>query len=181
MRARTPWSIAVLATAACSAALAQTAAPPASTAPHYDLNVYPTLPGASSPYNLNVATVQNGPPGTIAVTNAAPPPAYSFQDVLANTHGYVSTGVATHGGYEVSGGVTMPIAPGKADLSFGAGTGGLGGLPSAIPGGKSANLSYDSYYAGLHLHPTDDIDAFIGISGLRLHSANGPYYPYALP
>ncbi len=151
--------------------------------PHYDLNVYPSLGGTDSPYNLNVAPTQNGPAGTVVMTSTAPPTAYSFQDVLANTHGYVSTGVATHGGHEFSGGVTIPLVPGRADLSVGASSGQVGGFPSFTAGGKSSTLRYDSYYAGLHLHPTDDIDAFIGVSGLRLHAPNSPYGvgPYALP
>jgi hypothetical protein len=151
--------------------------------PHYDLNLYPSVNGATSPYNLNVAPTQNGPAGTVVMTSTAPPPAYSFQDVLANTHGYVSTGVATHGGHEFSGGVTIPLVPGRADLSVGASSGQVGGFPSVTAGGKSSTLRYDSYYAGLHLHPTDDIDAFIGVSGLRLHGPDAPYGfgPYALP
>ncbi len=172
-----PALVAVLMSAGVAAA--QTPA----TNPHYDLNVYPSMGGTDSPYNLNVAPTQNGPAGTVVMTSTSPPPAYSFQDVLANTHGYVSTGIATHGGHEFSGGVTIPLVPGRADLSVGASSGQVAGFPPVTAGGKNATLRYDSYYAGLHLHPTDDIDAFIGVSGLRLHAPNSPYGfgPYALP
>jgi hypothetical protein len=148
---------------------------------HYDLNVYPVIAGSGA-FDLNPAPVQSGPAGTVTMTSAAPPAAYSFKDLLANTHGYVSTQLSSRGGYGVEAGVSMPIVPGKVDLDFGGGTGQLGGLRSLRGDGKHTNLTYDSYYADLHLHPTDDFDATIGISGLRLH---GPsvyaYSPYGAP
>ncbi len=159
--------VCVLTTAFAGAALAQGPAP---VNQHIDVNVYPALTGQSGLYDLNVSPTQKGPPGTIAVTYAAPPPAYSFQQVLANTHGYVSTGVSTGGGYGVDGGVSIPIVPGRAELNLQAGT---GQLPTyKINGFKSPAVTYDTYGASLSLHPSDNLTAVIGVQGLRLH-ANG--------
>jgi hypothetical protein len=153
----------------------------ASSTSSYDLNVYPVLAGTGA-YDLNIAPKQSGPPGTVTMTSAAPPAAYSFKDMLANTHGYVSTGVSSRGGYNVEAGVSMPIVPGKADLDFGAGTGQTGTIPGLKVNGKSPNPTYDTYYASLHIHPTDDFDATIGISGIRMKGVD--YYgvgPYGMP
>jgi hypothetical protein len=158
---------------------AQPAAPPGGQQ-HYDLNVYPALNGGS-PFDLNVATAQNGPPGTIAMTSAAPPAAYSFKDMLANTHGFVETGVSSRGGYGVSGGVGIPVLPGKADLDLAAGTGQLAGW-GKTPNGKTPLATYDQYSAGLHFHPTDDTDAYIGVTGIRVHPLGPtPGYAFGLP
>ena len=155
--------------------------PPPSGAAHYDLNtpVLPTGPGGV--YDLNVSSRQNGPPGTIVMTSTMPAPVFDIDRMLANTHGYVSAGVSTRNGHNFEGGVTMPIVPGRADLDLGVATGQAGGYAPLVAGGKRSMGTYDAYYAGLALHPTDDISAYIGISGLRLH-APGPYaYPYASP
>jgi len=163
---------------ASSGVAAQT--PPAAGQQHYDLNVYPALNGGS-PYDLNVASTHSGPPGTIAMTSAAPPPAYSFKDVLANTDGFLQTGVSSRGGYDVSGGVSIPILPGKADLDLAAGTGQLAGW-GKTPSGKTPLATFDQFSAGLHIHPSDDIDAYIGMSGLRLHDLGpNPGYAFGLP
>jgi hypothetical protein len=143
--------------------------PPVSTAPHYDLQPPVFGGGSNSVYDLNVSSTQNGPAGTIAVTNTAPPPAYSFEQYAREVHGYVSTGVSSTGGHEFSGGVNLPLVPGTADLDVGVGTGQTGSYK--VAGTKLPSLGYDTYYAGLHLHPADNIDAYIGIRGLRV---NGP-------
>ena len=154
------------------AASAQTPTPPPA-AQHY-LYTTPYAPGTGDPFDLNVAPVQNGPAGTVAVTSSAPPSDYSFADFTRNIHGYVSTGVETHGGHDFSGGVTMPLVPGKADLTVSASTGQIGGFQPLVPGQKNATAHYDAYSATLHLHPADDVDAYIGITG-------GSYkLPYAL-
>jgi hypothetical protein len=142
---------------------------PVSTAPHYDLQPPVFGGGANSVYDLNVSSTQNGPAGTIALTNTAPPPAYSFDQYARAVHGYVSTGVASNGGHEFSGGVNLPLVPGVADVDVGVGTGQTGGYK--VAGTRLPSLRYDTYYAGLHLHPADNIDAYIGINGMRV---NGP-------
>ncbi len=142
---------------------------------HYDLNMYPTM-GSGSPNDLSASSAPSLPPGA-ASTAAPPPPAYSFKDVLANTHGFVETGVSSRGGYDVSGGVSIPILPGKAELDLAAGTGQLAGW-GKTPNGKTPIATYDSYSAGLQIHPSDDFSAYIGITGLRLHPM-GPTPPYA--
>ncbi len=149
-------------------------APPNS---HYDLNVYPALTGQSGLYDLNVANAQKGPPGTIALTSATPPPpAYSFQDVMKNTHGYVSTGVSSGSGHFFEGGVSIPLVPGKAELEVGASTGQLPTFKNFSNNGKAPAITYDAYNVGLALHPTDDISAYIGVSGMRLNAKGlGPY------
>jgi hypothetical protein len=157
-----------------AAAAAQTAGAAAPNQ-HYDLNVYPALPGSGGEYDLNVAGTQNGPPGTIAMTSASPPPAYSFKDVLANTHGFLEAGLSSRGGHEFNAGVSIPLLPGKADLDLAAGTGQVAAWPKTV-GGKTPLVTYDTYSAGLHLHPTDDTDAYIGFTGLRLHGPTA--YPY---
>jgi hypothetical protein len=157
------------------------AAQPASPAPagqqHYDLNVYPSL-ATDSPFGPGS---QAEPAGPIVASSAAPSPAYSFKDVLANTHGFLETGVSSRGGYDISGGVSIPILPGKADLDLSAGTGQLAGW-GKLPNGKTPLAVYDSYSAGLHFRPTDDTDAYIGITGLRLHPLGpNPGTAYGLP
>ncbi len=146
---------------------------------HYDLNVYPSLAPSGGLYDLNVAPAQNGPPGTVALTNTAPSQAYSFQDIVRNTHGYVSAGVATHNGHEFEGGVSIPIVPGKADLDLAASTG-QWGVPGNVAGGKNAAVTYDSYSAGLHLHPTDNVEAYIGVSTVRLHAPAQAVLPFGV-
>jgi hypothetical protein len=158
-------------------ALAQPATTPAPAAQqHYDLNVYPSLSG-SDPYALGAPSAQ----GPIVASSYAPPPAYTFKDVLANSHGFIETGVSSRGGYGVSGGVSMPIVPGKADLDLSAGTGQVTGW-GKTPDGKTPRAVYDSYGAGLHFKPTDDTDAYIGISGVRLHNiSQNPYGLFGAP
>jgi hypothetical protein len=152
------------------------AQPAASAQQHYDLNVYPSLTGGS-PYDLGAASAQ----GPIVASSYAPPPAYSFQDVLANSHGFLETGVSSRGGYGVSGGISMPIVPGKADLDLSAGTGQVTGW-GKTPDGKTPRAVYDTYSAGLHFRPTEDTDAYIGISGLRLHNiSQNPYGVFGTP
>jgi hypothetical protein len=163
------------------AARAQTpVTPPPAASQHY-LYTTPYAPGTGDPFDLNVAPVQNGPAGTVAVTSSAPPSDYSFADFTRNIHGYVSTGVSTQGGHDFSGGVTMPLVPGKADLTVSASTGQVGGYQSLVPGKKNAIAHYDTYSATLHLHPADDFDAYIGITGgsYKLPYAFG--YPLANP
>ncbi len=143
-----------------------------------DVNVYPQLSG-SDPFDLVPAPRQKGPAGTVQMSSAAPAAAYSFKDMLANTHGYVSTQVSSHGGYGVEAGAMIPILPGKAELEVGGGTGQLSALR---PSRKYGTAPYDSYYADLHLHPTDDIDAEIGFSGMRVHGPSGvAYTPFGAP
>ena len=160
---------------AAGSAWAQTA----TGAQHYDLNVYPVIAGSGA-FDLDTAAKQTGPAGTLTMNSAAPPAAYSFKDMLANTHGYIGTQVSSRGGYGVEAGVSMPIVPGKVDLDLGGGEGQITG-PHAI-NGKRLTQTYDTYYAGLHLHPTDGFDAEIAISGLRLHGPSDyAYGPYGAP
>ncbi len=154
---------------AATSAQAQPAAKPT------DVNIYPSLNPQGGLYDLNVAGTQNGPPGTVALTTAAPTAKYSFEDIIANTHGYVSAGVSSHGGHGFEGALSIPLVPGKAELEVAAGTGQDGGYK--IPGfsGKTPTTTYDTYSVGLSLHPTDDITAYVGVSSVRLH---GGLYPY---
>ena len=168
-----PWAGAAMAQSAGQAGML----PLVASSAHFDTNLYPTLGQSSGPFDVNAGGTQAGAPGVVAMSGPAPAPAYSFKDMLDNTHGYISTGVATRGGYNVDAGAIMPIVPGKVDLDVGGGVGqiGLGKLPN----GKTASLPYDDYHAGVHLHPSDDFDAYIGVTGLRLH---GPAYsPYGYP
>jgi hypothetical protein len=148
-----------------------------------DLNVNSLPSGQGGLYDLNMATTQSGPPGTIAMTSKAPPLAYSFDQFLRNIHGYASAGVSSGGGHEFSGGLFIPLVPDRADLAVGVTSGQAGDLPPVVPGGKRQTANYNAYYADLHLHPADNVDAYIGISGLRLKS---PYnygygYPFGAP
>jgi hypothetical protein len=162
-------------------AAAQPAAAPGPAAQqHYDLNVYPSVGGGSA-YDLGTPSAQIGSPGPIVASSSAPPPAYSFKDVLANTHGFLEAGLSSRGGYGYSGGVSIPILPGKADLDLAAGTGQIAGW-GKTPNGKPPLATYDSYSAGLHFRPTDDTEAYIGITGLRLHDLGpNPGYAFGLP
>jgi len=159
-----------------SAAPAQTVPTPPPASQHY-LYTTPYAPGTSDPFDLTVAPVQNGPAGTVAVTSSAPPSDYSFADFTRNIHGYVSTGVETHGGHDFSGGVVMPLVPGKVDLSVGGSSGQVGGFAPLVPGQKNGIAHYDTYNVLLHVHPTDNFDAYVGVAG-------GSYklpYPLAYP
>ena len=137
-------------------------APPAAATNHYDLAV-PMFGGTSNdPYNLDSKATTVAPaPG--ATAPPVLPEAYSFENYLRSVHGYVSAGVATHNGHNFEGGVEMPLVPGKADLDISASTGQIGGFE--MPRGKDGVLTYDTYSAGLHLHPADNVDAYIGITG----------------
>ena len=155
-----------------SAALAQTGARPT------DINIYPSLAAPGGLYDLNVASTQNGPPGTLALTSVAPPHAYSFEDVLANTHGYVSAGVSTGSGHSFDGGVSIPLVPGKAELELSASTGQLPTYRFADARGKLPSATYDAYSVGLALHPADGVDAYIGVSSVRLHTSGSGGYGF---
>ena len=136
-----------------------------------DVNVYPALAAPGGLYDLNVAGTQNGPPGTIAVTSATPTHNYSFEDVLANTHGYVSAGVSTGNGHSFDGGVSIPLVPGKAELELSASTGQLSTYRIADARGKTPGVTYDAYSVGLALHPADNVEAYVGVSSVRLHTS----------
>ena len=157
-----------LACAATTLALAQTRPT--------DVNIYPTLNAPGGLYDLNVAGTQNGPPGTVALTTAAPPAKYSFEDILANTHGYVSAGVSTNSGHSFEGALSIPLVPGKVELDVAATTGQDGGFKLAN-NAKTPITTYDAYSVGLALHPTDDITAYIGVSSVRLHGSGLGLYP----
>ncbi len=165
---------------ACLAVLAvpQIACAQTPAAKPTEVNIYPALNPQGGLYDLNVAGTQNGPPGTVALTTGAPTAKYSFEDVLANTHGFVSAGVSSHGGHAFEGGLSIPLVPGKAELEVSATTGQDGGYKVAGLPGKTPTTTYDAYSVGLNLHPTDDISAYIGVSSVRLHSAGfSPYGP----
>ncbi len=166
--------------AACLAFLAATAAAQAQTpaAKPTDVNIYPSLNPQGGLYDLSVAGTQNGPPGTLAMTNAAPPAKDSFEDLVANTHGYVSAGVSTHSGHSFEGGLSIPLIPGKAELEVAATTGQDGGYKIPNVAGKTPTTTYDAYSVGLALHPTDDITAYVGVSSVRLHGSGLGLYPY---
>ena len=143
--------------------------PTSTGAAHYNLGLPMFAGNSADPYNLSgttTATANAPPPGSTAP--AALPDSYTFDTFRQNIHGYVSAGVATHNGHEFSGGVEVPVVPGKVDLAVGADTGQVGGFAPLVPGGKRATLTYNSYYAGVHLHPADDFDAYIGVSGGHL-------------
>ncbi len=168
---------------ACLAFLVMTAAARAQTpaARPTDVNIYPSLNPQGGLYDLNVAGTQNGPPGTVALTTVAPSAKYSFEDLIANTHGYVSAGVSSHSGHTFEGGLSIPLVPGKAELEVAAATGQDGGYKIANFAGKTPVTTYDTYSVGLALHPTDDISAYIGVSSVRLHSSGLGLYPYGTP
>ena len=171
---------------ACLAVLTATAAAHAQApaARPTDVNIYPSLNTQGGLYDLNVAGTQNGPPGTVALTTVAPAPKDSFAELLANTHGYVSAGVSTHGGHEFAGGLSIPLVPGKAELEVAAATGQDGGYRLGAAG-RTPVVTYDAYSVGLALHPTEDITAYIGVSSVRLHGAGlfpyGPAAPLGVP
>jgi hypothetical protein len=164
--------------ALCSAARAQTApaaapAPDASSAAapasaatasqHYNLALPMLTAGSNDPYNLTPNA--SGQAVTAATTPAQPalPDSYTFDSFRQNIHGYVAAGVATHNGHNFEGGVSMPLVPGKADLALSASTGQIGGF-TPVTNGNKQTLNYTAYSASLHLHPADNVDAYIGIT-----------------
>jgi len=190
MHRRHPWHLGLVALgAACIAhpglAAAQTAAPaPAITTPapatasNYNLGLPMFAAGSADPYNLSATTDTTAtPPSAAASATATLPDSYTFDTFRQNIHGYVSAGIATHNGNNLSGGVTMPLVPGKVDLAFGADTGQVGGFQPVTPGGKHKILTYNDYYAGVHLHPADNIDAYITVSRTHLNLPYGAVVP----
>ncbi len=167
--------LACLAFLAASAAAAQAQTPAAKPT---DVNIYPSLNPQGGLYDLNVAGTQNGPPGTVALTTAAPSAKDSFAEMVANTHGYVSAGVSSHSGHSFEGGLSIPLVPGKVELEVAAASGQDGGYKFANIPGKTPTTTYDAYSVGLALHPTEDISAYIGVSSVRLHSSGLGLYPY---
>ncbi len=175
--------------AACMAlpsmAVAQTASPaqPAMTAPapstasSYNLGLPMFAAGSADPYNLSATTDTQTTAPAAASTTPTLPDSYTFDTFRQNIHGYVSAGIATHNGDNLSGGVTMPLVPGKVDLAFGADTGQVGGFQPLTPGGKRKALTYNDYYAGVHLHPSDNFDAYITVSRTHLGLPYGPIAP----
>jgi hypothetical protein len=146
-------------------------AAPAPSAPT-DLSVPMFAANAGDPYSFAVAPVQNGPSGTVSVTQAVPPPAYSFADFKQNLHAYVETGVSSRGGYGVDGGVLIPLVPGRAELEVGGSTGQTGTLFPKVPGLKRVSASITDYHATLHVHPTDDLDISVTYAGANLKFPN---------
>ena len=145
------------------------AAPASNGVPHYNLGLPMFAAGANDPYNLSSTTTLTASlPAAGSTAPGALPEPYTFDTFRQNIHGYVSAGVATHNGHEFSGGVEMPVVPGKMDLAVGANTGQIGGFAPLVPGGKPGTIRYDSYYAAVHLHPADNIDAYIGVTGGHL-------------
>jgi len=158
----------IVAMAWCGQAAAQQAAqaPTPASNSHYDLNLPVFTQGNSNAYDLSGATTTlNTAPAATPPSQAALPDNYTFSTLAQNIHGYVQAGVATHNGHEFAGGVEMPLVPGKVDLAVGANTGQQGGFVPYAPGTKPGTLHYDSYYAAVHLHPADNFDAYIGITG----------------
>ncbi len=151
----------------CGGALAA----PAPSAPT-DMSLPMFAANAGDPYSLAVAPVQNGPAGTVTMTQTVPAPAYSFADFKQNLHAYVETGVSSRGGYGVDGGVLIPLVPGKAELEVGGGTGQTGTLFPKVPGLKKLNASVTDYHATLYVHPTDDLSIAITYAGANLKFPN---------
>jgi len=143
--------------------------PAGNGAPHYNLGLPMFAAGANDPYNLSSSTtVTASLPAAGSPAPAALPDNYTFDSFRQNIHGYVSAGVATRNGHEFSGGVEVPVVPGKMDLAVGTNTGQIGGFAPLVPGGKPGTITYNSYYAAVHLHPADNVDAYIGVTGGHL-------------
>ncbi len=151
-------------TPATQVTTAVTYPPPAPTTPHYNLGL-PMFAAGADPYNLSAATTAPAPQTPATTSQSALSNEYTFDTFRPQIHGYVSAGVATHNGHDFSGGVEMPLVPGKVDVAVGANTGQLGGFVPVVPGGKPGTVRYDSYYASVHLHPADNVDAYIGVVG----------------
>ena len=126
----------------------------------------------ANPYGTGTPPVQNTPPGTLALTPAAPSVTSAIGAYARNVHGFVSAGVSSRGGEDLAAGVEMPLVPGKLDLAVSGNTGQTGGW--AHPAGtKAPDLRYNGYQASLDYHPTDDFEAEIGVSGENLR------FPYS--
>ncbi len=154
-------------------AAAPAASAPAASAPT-DLSV-PIFSSQGGLDNLNVAAAQNGPPGTVAVTQSAAPAGYSFEEFKQNVHGYVETGVTSRGGYGVNGGLLIPLVPGKAELEVSGGTGQTGNVFPKVQGLKHTSITTTAYNVGLHVHPTDDLDIYVGYTGINAKLPSLPY------
>ena len=163
----------IVAMAWCAPACAQPAVTSPANNTHFDLNLPVFASGSNNTYDLSSATTTlNTAPAPTPPTQAALPDNYTFANYARSIHGYVEAGVATHNGHEFAGGVEMPLVPGKVDLAFGANTGQIGGFTPYVPGAKPGTVRYDSYYASVHLHPADNFDAYIGITGGHLGLSN---------
>ncbi len=162
-----------------SQALAQPSPPSAAAnpgGPRYLLTAPLYSGNPDDPFAMAPAPVQTS---ATSVSSSTPPMAYSFVDLSKYVHGYVSAGVATQGGHDFSGGVSLPLVLDKVDLIVSGSSGQQGGYLPAYPGGKKGVLHYDTYNVGLLLHPSDDVTAYIGISGGSYKLPFGYGAPYA--
>lgn len=164
----------IVAMAWCGPACAQQALTgAAANNAHFDLNLPVFAASNNNAYDLSSATTTlNTAPAPTPPTQAALPDNYTFANFARSIHGYVEAGVGTQNSHEFSGGVEMPLVPGKVDLAVGASTGQQGGFIPYAPGTKPGTLHYDTYYASVHLHPADNFDAYIGVVGSRLGMSN---------
>ena len=170
------WVIPMLAVASTGTSVQAAAAPPATQATAAappsgnptDLSLPMFAASAGDPAGMTVAPAQNGPPGTVTVTQEAPLQGYSFDEFRHTVQGYVSAGVSSHGGRGVEGGVLIPLVPGKVELEVGAGTGRIGDLYPGVPRLKHATVGTTDYHATLHVHPSDDLDITISYAGANL-------------
>jgi hypothetical protein len=90
----------------------------------------------------------------------------SVPSFTARVHGFVSAGVATHGGNDLAAGVTVPLIPGQLSVSVSGDKGQVGGLAHA-PGGPS-RLQYSEVNAQVNLRVNDDFSASVGVSSTNL-------------
>jgi hypothetical protein len=158
----------------CAPACAQQAATgAAANNTHFDLNLPVFGSSNNNAYDLSgTTTTLNTAPAPTPPAQAALPDNYTFSNFAQSIHGYVEAGVGTQNGHNFSGGVEMPLVPGKVDLAVGASTGQQGGFVPYAPGTKPGSIHYDTYYASVHLHPADNFDAYIGITGGHVGLSN---------
>jgi hypothetical protein len=96
-------------------------------------------------------------------------PSYTLDRTV---HGYLTTGISTGGGRGVAGGVLVPVVPGVVTLEAGGGTGQTA-VQGFGPDGKSGRARSSTYYAALHVRPSQDVQIDVAVSGSSLHLPGG--------
>ena len=152
--------------AVASSGTAQIAVPGPVASSHPTIDITPATPADGS---FSLQSPVTGVPAGAQPMPAAGSVATSFDEFSRNVHGYASAGVGTHDGHEFSGGVLIPLVPGKLELEAGGGTAQQGGLAPFRSGSKANTIRGTSYYAALHAHPSDDVDITVGFSHTDLH------------
>lgn len=147
---------------AASAAPGWTIIEPGGTGQHFYLGVPMFASSANGANDFAAMQVQKGSGGTVYLSNS------EGNSFIFNpgVHGFISAGIGSRGTRGLDGEVTVPLVPGKVDLSIAATTGRSDVfLPLPFGTARQDTLSYQGYRVSLAVHPTDDFEAIFAVEG----------------